>query len=153
MTRTAAAAVAAVALVLAAGAPAEARPRSRTAREDYRDAAIGTPEVFGFCYTVYRGDDPAENHGCVRFQVGARERSVDLRVTDASGLPVAAMATQDLDRDGVYETDVRFCGGVEGAKVRDGELIVWLPPVTAEGPVCLGTATHGTVAATFRSPR
>jgi len=146
--------VAAVAVALAAtGAPAHAKPSSRTASEPYQHAALGAPEVFGYCWTVYRRDQPAENHGCVRFQVGARERYVALDVADASGLPVAGIAAQDRDHDGTNDVEFRFCGSVEGQKVVDGELIVWLPMATTVNVTCPGHATTGKVTATFRTPR
>lgn len=143
----------AAATLLALATPAHARPVSRTVTQPYDHPALGTPDLYGFCWTVYRGDAPPENHGCVRFQVGARERTVAFDVADASGLPVAAVAEQDSDRDGVLDTEIRFCGSIEGQRVVDGEIIVWLPMSNVEAPVCLGHATSGTVRATFRTAR
>lgn len=145
-------AAAAVAL-LATGVPAQAKPSSRTASEPYQHSALGVQEVFGYCWTVYRREQPAENHGCVRFQVGARERYVAIEVADTSGLPVAGIAAQDRDHDGTNDVEFRFCGSVEGQKVVDGELVVWLPMATTANLACPGHATTGTVTATFRTPR
>ena len=147
--------VLAVAAILLAvtGAPAQAKPSSRTVSEPYQHSAVGVQEVFGYCWTVYRRDQPAENHGCVRFQAGARERYVAIQIADASGLPVAAIGAQDRDHDGYNEVEFRFCGSVEGQKVVDGELIVWLPMATTANAACPGHATTGTVTATFRTPR
>ena len=144
----------AVALTLVTALPAgAAKDGVRRAQQPYMHSALGTPEVFGWCYTVDRPNEPTENHGCVRFQTGARESMVDFRVVDDSGLPVPAAASQDADRDGVYETSFRFCGESEPHDFADGEIVVWLNPVTWSDVPCPGAATKGVVHATFQVVR
>lgn len=143
-----------LALSMVSALPAgAAKDGVRRAQQPYEHPALGSSELFGMCYTVTRPGEPAENHGCVRFQTGARESIVGFRVVDASGLPVAASASQDADHDGINETEFRFCGESEPAEFADGEILVWLNPVTWSDVPCPGAATKGVVHATFQVRR
>lgn len=87
-----------------------------------------------------------EGHGCLVFRPRRNERYVSLEVTDSTGLPAPGYVAQFAGplRDGLF-----FCGELPPTEVVPGlELQVVIHAARVE-PACPGTATSGTVQATY----
>ena len=92
------------------------------------------------------------DRGCVDFPVVSfREAFIELEVTDATGVAVPAFLAWNDDPS----TWIPFCGKTDKPlKIRGGTATVWLYPYRSPNlPSCPGTATTGTVTATFLKRR
>lgn len=135
--------IAAIALVLAGVTPGAAAP-ARTAEAPY-DFDVTNPGVsawFGANYGVFFGD-------AVTLETRARERSVEIAVTDAGGEPVSAAAWQE---DGDASV---FCSESGRLPISGGQpvfvqVIVDATPQEPGGCATPAVPTTGTVTATFR---
>lgn len=89
--------------------------------------------------------------GCTNIPVRPTEKYLDLEVTDASGLPVPIDMIQDVRGPKRYTP---LCGGTEKPiRIVPGVAVfLWFVPYRFE-PLCLGTATRGTVTATLSNRR
>lgn len=116
----------ALAIGLLAGAmigPADAAKKKKKKRKpkkvervvegSYDTPAIGHPDVIVGC---------SGSTGCATIGVGPKERWVKLEIEDATGLPVYAVAGQDLDGDSFADTSISFCGstGDEPVEIERG---------------------------------
>ena len=97
--------------------------------------------------------------GCVRFATKPTEKFVKLSAVDATGLPVSVSVSQpDSNGDGFVENVGSFCGKSKKLAISGGQeviLFIYGHPTTGVfeqfgGPTqCTGTATTGTIKATF----
>lgn len=136
------------------GSPALAGRKSgkrveRVATEQYMSPALAImpmhPRGVAICN---QGGVVEGNRGCVDFPLRSlRERFVEIEVTDATGLPVPGFLAWGEDPS----EWVPFCGKtVKPLPTRGTVATVWLYPYSAINlPFCAGTATTGTVTATF----
>ncbi len=137
-------AVAVAALMALLTAPAFASDRTtRTARGEYNTIDLRVDP------------DPPAARGRftngVEFKVRPGERTVSFTIQDDAGLPVRAVAAQDLDRDRRNDVEHEFCGAIKKPIRVDprAPVVVWVQ----EGPCADGrgaVSTFGTVTATFR---
>lgn len=91
-------------MVLASGSAAVADSKARAATQTYfvaDDEPTVMPSGTG---------SGAKFAAFVTFRSRTRDSSVDVRVTDETGLDVAADLLQDLDGDREYEISSSFCG-------------------------------------------
>ena len=133
--------------LIAPSAEAGKRVKKRTAKASYTGFSASV-EGNGFC-------DP----GCVTFSTKPSERFVQIKITDATGLPVSGQVTQpDSNGDGFVESVGAFCGKSKKLAIRGGQevsIFLYGHPTTGVfqqfgGPTeCQGTATTGKVTATF----
>jgi hypothetical protein len=89
------------------------------------------------------------NRGCVEFYARLTERFVSLSIEDATGLSVPAFASLGDNPD--PDTWIPICGERRLLRIAPGtQVVVWIYPYhPANTSVCPGTATTGTVHATF----
>ena len=121
--------------------------KTRKASETYT-APSAAVEGNGYC-------DP----GCVHFRTSRSEKYVKFSVTDATGLPVSvSVSVPDQNGDGFVDIIGSFCGESGKIAIPGGNelsLFIYGHPTTGlveqfGGPTqCVGTATTGTVNATF----
>ena len=132
-----------VVALLAASAPAPAHPprpgRSARAQYNYTSGSAGPG-----------GSDGEIVLGKVGFRTRRSERQVRLLITDATGMPVRALMSQDFDGDGEADRSRGFCTTTKGfVPIRGGvDVEVFL----LDGPCADGTgaiATSGWVEAGF----
>lgn len=124
------------------------RRKARKATGTY-DAPSASVEGNGFC-------DP----GCVSFSTKSTEKTVQMTITDQTGLPVSAQVTiPDQNGDGFVETIGAFCGKSGKISFPGGtqlSVFIYGHPTTGVfeqfgGPTaCQGIGTTGTIKAVFR---
>lgn len=92
---------------------------------------------------------PGATNSCGRLAAGSKEKFVTIEITDATGLPVYATVSQDLDGDSFSDESTTICGtSTEPISIHPGvEVIVF--PWAVGRPSCPGLATTGVVKATF----
>jgi hypothetical protein len=145
-TRMAAAAVALLVASVAEASAGTARARrtERRVRAEYQTPA---PAVHPFVTACNRDGPLPGNRGCVVFPTTARERFALVEIHDATGLPVQGF----IALEGELQPEWRpFCGSTRRAVPIGGTVTVIVYAYSPAGyPPCLGSATWGTVAATF----
>lgn len=123
--------------------PAAPRRVERKVEATYTSPALGAREATGVC---------PELSNCPRFIPTAKERYLTLEVADDLGQPVSITVGQDSDPSTpTIEVVARTCGPVtEEILIEPGlEVIVWLWVAPGVNPPCPGSASSGTVTATF----
>lgn len=135
------------------GGAASAGSSSRRATEKYTSPAPAVMPFFPYGAAVCsQGGVAGGNRGCATFGVLPQERFVNVRIVDASGLPVPGFIAQS-DRPSEW---IPFCGATaRPIRIKSGvEMVVWAfayqPPNL---PACTGTATTGDITSTFFSAR
>jgi hypothetical protein len=128
---------------LLAAAPAGAGLRARTQELTYTTGANVDGVISGD--TTIQG----KRYGSVDFGVRRGERWLDLRLTDASGLPVLAEVSQDTNGDGDADLSTTVCG----ATTKPVALKARVVTVTVLYGTCgtgVSAPTTGTAVATIR---
>ena len=134
-------ALVALALLCLGAASAAAGPGGRVVDKAYQTAEIDP------------GGSIHSSNG-VSFRPRATERSVAVTIEDASGTAVPARVTQDLDGDGEYEVESKFCGATDQPVEIEGgaPVTIWMTIGTCNGltsPGDVGAWIQGTMTATF----
>lgn len=123
--------------------PPAPRRVERKVEATYASPAIGAREATGLC---------PELSNCPRFVPTLEERYLILEVNDDLGMPVSITVGQDTDASNqTVEIAARTCGPItEEIPIEPGvEVIVWLWVAPGANPPCPGSASSGTVTATF----
>ena len=119
---------------LSGAAQAGKRRKPRVVKEDY----ISFPAVY------WSQLEPVANVGGVAFDTKRHERYIDVKITDATGLPVPGFVGQDPDGDDSVD-GVFFCGSIKDVSIQGGvEVVVF----TITSPVCLPDLTTPAMATT-----
>ena len=130
----------------AAGASRASRSQSRTVSDTYVAPAVlpaGRGGGVSVCVPK-KAVGGLVNSGCIDFDVKAKERFVEIKIEDASGLPAPAWIQQQAS--GLRRP---VCGSTEKPiPVAPGKMTVWLQPYRI-APMCPGISTTGTVRMTF----
>lgn len=134
-------------LAAVAASPATAGKKRRVERTVEADYMAPAPAAHPVVTVCNRDGVVTGNRGCVVFPTTARERFVHVEIHDASGLPVQGF----IALEGELQPEWRpFCGATAEPVPIGGTVTVLVYSYTPAGlPPCLGTATTGTVAATF----
>ncbi|MEA2453090.1 MAG: hypothetical protein QOG04_1800 [Actinomycetota bacterium] len=115
--------------------------RARSASGEYNTVTLNTDELPSAQGRFSNG---------VSFPLKPGERFVSVVVTDEHADKVLAVVGQDLDGDGVDDSEVEICGSsMSPIKVKPGfDVTVWVQEGTCEDGAP-STPTFGTVEATF----
>jgi hypothetical protein len=132
--------------VAVAKKPKKSAPKERTVEMPYTDPAVGTAG-FGVCL---------QGTSCVFIDPLATEHYVSIEITDDLGLPVYASIIQDTSGDGSYfaldDQTTHICGKTDKPiEIEPQTVTVWVWRTPGASPACPGTASSGTVKATFSS--
>lgn len=133
-----------VVVAAVAGVAADAAPARRGATAEYLTA--------GGIVGVTSGDTYVNGvpYGSVTFATRAHERTFDVRVTDDSGLAVAAEVVQDVDGDSTPDTTLAtFCGSVRDVRLKRPGRPVLVYLLAGECGSGVSAPTRGVVAAQF----
>lgn len=143
------------AIVVLSATPLTARAAKvvRVETKEYQSPAVAVMPIHptGAAICNEGGVLPGER-GCVKFPLlSARERFLNVEVQDASGLPVPAFLAWGDDPS----EWIPFCGSTKRPlRTLGGTATVWLYPYRSPNlPACPGTATTGSVTATFLGRR
>lgn len=146
--------IASLAILLVVGSPsANASTKLRTETQAYVLPALAIMPLHPTGAAVCNQGGAIEgNKGCVDFHIlSSKERFLSVQVEDASGLPAPAFLAWGEDAS----KWIPFCGSTpKPLRVRGGTVTVWLYPYRSPNlPLCPGTASTGTVTATFLKSR
>lgn len=135
-------------------AAAEAkRPKPRTETGEYSTPSTAvTPVHPGGVAVCNQGGVVEGNRGCVDFPVMMHERFLTLEIVDLSGLPVPGFVAQSAD----ISEWIPICGSTDKPlKIIPGApMTVWTYAYRSPNlPLCAGSATTGTITATFSATR